>query len=126
MAGKKLSPHFSESEFRCKCGRKECDAVPMKSEFIALLEKLRVKWGKPLSPSSGCRCKWHNKNEKGATRSQHLYGNAVDFYFADSKEKMKFVGLAQEMGFGGIGVGVGKNGKVHLDGRKVKARWTYG
>lgn len=125
MAAKMLSKHFSEAEFHCQCGRAECDATPMKGAFIYKLELLRVRWGKPMTPTSGARCKWHNKKEGGAPRSQHLSGNAVDFYLTSAAERDALVALAEEMGWLGIGVGKGRSYLVHLDDRRTPARWVY-
>lgn len=122
---KMLTPHFSEAEFACKCGRPNCDATPMKPEFMARLEALRDAWRKPLNPTSGRRCKKHNAAEGGAKYSQHLYGNAADFYLSSPDERDRFVALAERAGFTGIGVGLGNNCLVHLDTRRSKARWTY-
>lgn len=113
--------YFKLSEFACKCGRKECDATPMKDEFLLALDELRDMWGMPMVVTSGQRCKWHNKKEGGALRSQHLYGNAADISVPKSKQK-EFVKLARLAGFNGIGWG---STFVHVDMRKVPAEWTY-
>jgi zinc D-Ala-D-Ala carboxypeptidase len=121
---KKISDHFFEYEFACKCHRQECDAKPMKPSFMQKLERLRVEWGKPLVPASGTRCKYWNEDDsvRGAPKSQHLQGNAADFNFYSSTEKNLFVILAEKFGFRGIGVG---KYLVHIDDRKNVARWTY-
>jgi uncharacterized protein YcbK (DUF882 family) len=74
----KLSPHFSASEFECRC----CGRLPDKGIPIALingLEELRAAaGGKPVRILSGYRCKHHNHRVGGAKRSQHLFGRAAD------------------------------------------------
>jgi uncharacterized protein YcbK (DUF882 family) len=123
---KMLTTHFSEAEFACACKRPNCDAAPMKPEFLTKLEALRVAWGKPMTPTSGRRCKKHNAAEGGAKYSQHLYGNAADFYLSSPDERDRFVVLAEKMGFVGIGVGRGANCLVHIDNRRGgPARWIY-
>lgn len=123
-ASKMLTEHFSVSEFRCKCGRKECDAVTMRSAFMRKLEALRVEWGKKLAPTSGTRCNYWNEHDsvRGSTKSQHLKGNAADFNFYVMKEKHQFAELAEKFGFNGIGIGIYL---VHIDDRKTPARWAY-
>jgi len=122
---KMLTPHFSEAEFACSCKRPDCDAAPMKPEFLAKLEALRVKWGKPMTPTSGRRCKKHNTDEGGAKYSQHLFGNAADFYLSSPDERDRFALLAVAVGFTGIGRGLGKSCLVHIDNRRNSVRWTY-
>lgn len=121
-ASDKLTAHFSKREMRCKCRRLDCDAAPMRPAFMAKLEALRVEWGKPLSPTSAQRCETWNKKVGGAPQSQHLLGNAADFFFFDEREMERFAALAEKLGFGGIGIG---KGIVHVDDRDDKARWTY-
>lgn len=119
---KKLSPHFRESEFRCRCRRADCDAKPMSKAFMERLERLRVDWGKPMLPTSGSRCGHWNQLQGGATLSMHLEGRAVDFYFPNRGEAERFAALAEKHGFNGIGTG---RHKVHLDDRETPARWKY-
>lgn len=117
-----LSKSFKASEFRCHCGRPECDAPPMKAQFIAKLQALRDSWGKPLSPTSGSRCARHNEEIGGAASSEHLKGNACDFSFPGPKISREFAALAEKHGFGGIGIG---RHLVHIDDRGHYARWGY-
>ncbi len=120
---RKISASFRESEFRCRCRSETCDAKPMRLEFIALLQALRDLWGRPMSPTSGARCAPHNAAVKGAPNSQHLLGNAADFWFIDPSSTRKFVELAEKIGFRGIGCG---KHLVHLDSRDGEAkRWDY-
>lgn len=114
--------YFKPAEFRCRCGRADCDAKPMRAAFLAKLEALREDWGKALSPTSARRCKDHNDRVGGAADSQHLDGKACDFNFTTKKEAASFAELAEKHGFGGIGLG---ERLVHIDDRGYKARWTY-
>lgn len=84
-----LSQHFTLAELtRSATGaRKGLDNTPTQ-EVIAnlttlcekLLEPLRAKIGKPLIVLSGYRSQEVNKAVGGAKNSQHLTGNACDFY----------------------------------------------
>lgn len=94
----------------------------MQSTFLAKLEDIRVDWGLPLSPTSGQRCEYWNEKKGGSPTSQHLIGNAADFWFTDPQDAEDFVLLAEKHGFGGIGVG---KHLVHIDNRDGRARWTY-
>src|SRR3990167_11402528 len=117
-----LSKHFSYDEMKCKCKRSDCDSVDMKDSFIEKLEKLRELMDIPLIPTSAIRCKFWNGLQGGSPRSQHLYGNACDFWFQDQIEKDRFIRVSEDVGFLGIGHG---NHLVHIDNRNKYARWSY-
>jgi zinc D-Ala-D-Ala carboxypeptidase len=119
---KKLTEHFTAYEKRCRCGRDCCDAMPMRMEFMAKLEALRLEWGKPLSPTSATRCGHHNEEVGGAVQSQHLLGNAVDFVLSSEADVRSLAALAEKYGFNGIGVG---KSVIHIDARETPARWRY-
>lgn len=118
----RLTKSFTKAECRCKCRRPECNAKPMDMAFMAKLEAIRQDWGRPLLVTSGARCSYWNSRVGGAEHSKHLDGLAVDLYFSHPNDIVAFAALAEKHGFGGIGVATTF---VHLDGRDVKARWTY-
>jgi hypothetical protein len=101
----RLSEHFTQSEFSCKC----CGKVKVNIQLIISLEKLREKVGVPIIITSGYRCPLHNKAVGGAKHSQHQFGNAVDIkvrgYSPTQVSK-----LAKECGF---------------TWTKVYSRWTH-
>lgn len=85
--------YFSEKEFWCKCNQcQKGDAemgippggmiggVPenVKALVENVLDPLREKYGKPIRVNSGYRCPKHNLAVGGASRSQHLLGEAAD------------------------------------------------
>ncbi len=117
-----LSKHFSYDEMKCKCKRSDCDAIQMQSTFMDKLEKLRELMDIPLIPTSAMRCRFWNGLQGGTPRSQHLYGNAFDTWWKDQLEKERFIRVAEDVGFLGIGWG---SHLVHIDDRKQYARWTY-
>lgn len=121
-ASERLTPHFSKAEMRCKCRREGCNAAPMQRRFLDKLEALRVAWGQPLVPSSAARCATWNAKVGGSPKSQHLIGNACDFWFQDIDDARHFAALAEKHGFGGIGIGTHL---VHVDDRDGHARWEY-
>jgi len=101
-----LTKHFSIKEMDCKCKRSDCDAI----------------FGIPISPTSARRCVFWNGMVDGSRRSQHIYGNACDFWFQDQIEKERFIRIAENVGFLGIGTGTHL---VHIDNRKKYTRWSY-
>tara|TARA_R110000787_G_scaffold32677_3_gene86329 strand:+ start:636 stop:1049 length:414 start_codon:yes stop_codon:yes gene_type:complete len=126
----KISKHFSESEFACKCG---CNSeVIVSRDLLDLLEGLRVSLGEAILVTSGARCKSHNIKVGGATSSWHVPRNytlyASDITYWDSKKRgkmdiLKLYVLAD--GFGASGLGL-YDGRIHIDQRPSKrARWTH-
>ena len=75
----RLSKNFDSSEFDCSCGGCCGGGKDINSFLIKLLEKLRSDCGDyPLNINSGYRCALHNLAVGGATKSQHVLGNAAD------------------------------------------------
>lgn len=118
----KVSKYFTALEMRCRCNRVDCDAVPMKQEFLNKLDKMREIYGRALKPTSAARCEFWNSKVGGALDSQHLVSNACDFYFLKHSDLEQAMKAAEEAGLGGIGHG---KSKLHVDDRGHKARWTY-
>jgi len=112
--GCRLSPHFTEAEFACRC----CGLVRVNPRLVHLLEQLRGQLGgQPVVLSSAYRCAVHNRVVGGAQRSQHLLGNAADIAVtgvtprdvAVAAEKMGFVGVGRYSGFTHVDVRLGEN-----------------
>lgn len=118
-----LTEHFKRSEFRCKCG-KYCDGYPVEpsEELLELLEKIRNHFDAPVTIASGVRCKQHNTNVGGASKSQHMYGTAADIKVAGKTPK-QVAAYAETLmpNSGGIGL---YSTWTHVDVRSTKARWN--
>lgn len=118
-----LSPHFHEDEFRCRhCGELHPSGDKPTQQMIDWLENIRAHFGgKTVSINSGYRCPTHNKNVGGATNSQHLEGNATDFFISGVSPAAVYEYCDGLIGDSG---GVGKySGFTHIDNRGYKARW---
>nr|WP_243239203.1 D-Ala-D-Ala carboxypeptidase family metallohydrolase [Anaerofustis stercorihominis] len=91
--------YFKKSEFKCQCRGKYCNGYPaeMSSKLIDILEKLRAYFGKPITITSGLRCKKHNAEVGCVSNSQHQYGKAADIYIA-GVDKAKIKAKAYEYG----------------------------
>lgn len=93
--------HFKREDFKCKCGGKYCNGYPaeMNREVVQVADAAVDHFGvaDTFNPKkhmvSGLRCPTHNKNEKGATKSRHMYGRAIDLKLPDvtSKQLLSFV-----------------------------------
>lgn len=112
--------HFKVKEFACQ----HCREIKIDINLLVKLEELRKAVGnKPLVIRSAYRCPIHNKNVGGASKSQHIYGKAVDIVHRSIGRGL-LEKHAQRV-FANGGVGLGGNNIVHVDTRNGKARWRY-
>lgn len=125
----KLTKNFTSAELECPC----CGAVEMNRFFMTALQTLRDDVGVPLYISSGFRCEKHNKKVKGANKSKHLIGMAVDialdslssenihdliYYISSFSERE----ATKDLGFTGMGI---YSKHIHFDLRYDKnAAWV--
>ena len=116
---KKLSDNFKVNEFACTDGS---DAVFVSPELVTILQKIRVKFGRPVHINSAYRTPTKNKAVGGAQYSQHLYGMAADIHI-DGVAPKEIAAYAETLlpNTGGIGI---YNTFTHIDVRKVKSRWN--
>lgn len=72
--------NFKKSEYKCKCEGKYCNGYPheIAKRLVMADQYLRNYYNAPVKLTSGVRCKTHNKNEGGVTKSKHLLGRASD------------------------------------------------
>lgn len=79
-----VSQHFALSEFRCGCGGKYCNGyngTRPNQKLLAILEKIRAYYGKPITITSGIRCQRYNDSLRGSIKnSVHRTGGAADIY----------------------------------------------
>lgn len=124
----RLSSHFTQSEFECKCG---CEIeVIVSQSLINLLEGIRVSIGEPVRITSGARCIEHNRKVGGFSNSWHIPKNhilyASDITYANSSKRsqlgiLKLYILADQSNAMGLGL---YEGRIHVDQRPSKrARW---
>lgn len=118
---KQLTKNFQAREFASP----DSNVLILNPKLAPYCQKIRDKFGKSWTPSSGYRTVAHNKSVGGEKNSQHLYGNACDipasrigvspkvlYDFCDS-----LIGSA-----GGVGI---YDWGVHIDVRGYRARWDY-
>ena len=125
---KQLSPAFRVREFRCRDGT---DTILIDEGLVVLLQCIREHFGKPVHITSGYRTVEHNAAVGGSKSSQHLLGQAADFY-AEGVPVATVAAYAETLlpSRGGIGrypkdAAHPKRvtGWVHLDTRMNKSRW---
>lgn len=127
--GRYLSKNFQVKEFRCRDGS---DPIFIDTDLVALLQKVRDHFGRPVVINSAYRTAAYNLSKKvgGAKFSQHQYGKAADIYI----QGVLITKLAEYVeslmpNSGGIGIypiktGVRNCAFVHVDVRAAKSRWT--
>lgn len=114
-----LSKNFRVKEFACKDGS---DPVFISAELVELLQKIRDHFERPVTITSGFRTAKHNKAEKGATYSQHLYGTAADIKVSGVKPA-DVAAYAETLLPNSGGIGRYKT-FTHVDVRPTKSRWN--
>ena len=100
--------HFTDGELACPC----CLVNGVKDEFMTKIEAIREELDLPMYVTSGFRCDTYNKAIKGARRSAHKNGLALDIMRKDGIYARKVTELAIKHGINGIEIGTGH---IHLD-----------
>jgi uncharacterized protein YcbK (DUF882 family) len=118
---RRISENFWEHEWACRCG---CGFLVVDPETVRLAEAVRKVVGRPLVPTSVCRCRKHNALEGGKPNSRHLVGGAIDIRAFTDSERFELVAAGAQCGAGGIGIA---KTFVHLDPRpRSEGRlWLY-
>lgn len=117
-----LSANFRVNEFACKDGT---DTILIDDDMVAILQKIRNYFGKPVNINSAYRTTNHNNKNGGSPTSQHLYGRAADIRVTGIAPA-QIAKYAESIGVGGIGHAPdGQGNFVHLDTRTVVCRWEY-
>ena len=62
-----MTKNFKQEEYQCRC----CDEMNISPTIVLLNQLVRDRFNVPVTITSGCRCKKHNKNVGGAEHSQH-------------------------------------------------------
>lgn len=137
----RYTKNFDPKEFRCDCGH--CCGFPsyMKKVELQNLQKIRDHYKKPMTVTSGLRCKTSNSASKGSiTNSRHLTGYACDFNIpgvtestAQRKAAIKWIkklpnhNYTYGHGYNSKGVaisapymGIGKGAALHTDTNKAE------
>lgn len=117
----KVSEHFKLREFKCNDNSR---VVIINNELVAVLEKARQHFGKPIKINSGYRTVAYNSTLKNSSpKSQHTHGNAADIVVSGVKPIDVYT-YFNETYPNTYGVGI-YNNFVHIDVRPNKARWDY-
>lgn len=114
-----LSENFQVREFACK---DRSDVIFVAPELVTILQKIRTRFGKPVTINSAYRTPTYNKKVGGATFSQHCHGTAADIRVAGVSPRQVAAYVETLMPDKG-GIGIYSN-FTHIDVREVKSRWN--
>jgi len=117
-------PNFKESEFACRhCGKTEMDA-----DFLFRLQTLRTRYNKPMTITSGYRCRQHPIEAAKTSSGSHTTGKAADIA-VQGADAHRLLSLALDLNFKGIGVQQkGDKRFLHVDDVSEGSRptvWSY-
>lgn len=100
--------NFAPDEFRCRCGRPECDAPKDCHRLLRLyLDRMRDMLGVAIVVTSGNRCAEWNKRQGGQPDSEHVNADGclgADVACANSALRWRMLDAARHAGFTRIGV----------------------
>ena len=109
--------YFKKAEFKCDCNGAFCNGYPAEISpvLVALLDRARAHFGKPMKITSGLRCKKRNAQLSGSiANSKHLSGKAADVWIigaaGNNNELVKWFKSQSEVSYCYTGFGA-----VHVD-----------
>ena len=117
----RLSTNFKSTEFDCH-GNGCCSSTKIDENLIKYLQKIRDHFGTSVNINSGYRCKAHNASIGGASKSNHMDGEAADIR-VHGRTPIEVAQYAESIGIKGIGV---YSWGVHIDTRTSKYFWYDG
>lgn len=113
--------NFTILELACRCQGRFCErAYWHDPAFLDALQALREQTGKPIMINSAHRCRQWNATVGGAPLSQHKR-LAVDIALA-GHDRQTLLSRSRALGFTGLGLA---RSFLHLDRRRVPAKWYY-
>lgn len=123
-----MTPHFTSAELTCKCG---CGMLP-RQDFMDKIERVRVRFGKPMHVTGPARCpKYNNQVSTTGLDGPHTTGRALDIGVR-GEDALKLILIAVSEGITGIGVSQkGDSRFIHLDDIPNDAKhprpyiWSY-
>jgi len=120
---------FKVSEFICRCGR--CGRADISPRLIPILDRVRIRYQKPMIVTSGFRCPDYNIIVRGG--EEHPKGEAADIAVYSSFDALHLVEVAILEDIRRLGIDVSaaaiKEGRafIHLGISTIliPGIWTY-
>ena len=116
-----LQTNIEVKNFKCRC----CGCVEVEEEMIKAVIKFQSELGKPIRISNCVRCKKHNAEIGGSSKSAHLPpAYAIDFDCPDLNiDEIAMTAIEIFTGFGIYYSKATKKVYYHADIRPVKTYW---
>lgn len=95
----RLSEHFNQHEFDCKCKYPDCTYTLIDHRVLINLEELRSRTGEPVIITSGYRCQMHNIDVGGVRNSFHKRAKAVDIVLPTGYAMNDYIQFIKKCGF---------------------------
>lgn len=116
----RLSSNFRVKEFASHDG---ADTVLIDDDLVYILQRIRDRFQRPVTISSGYRTPAYNGLIGGSSSSNHVKGKAADIQVKGVNPAI--VGMyAESLNVGGLGLyAYIQGGFCHIDTRSVKYRW---
>ena len=99
--------HFNpkvDTKLLCTCGHANCDKRSVKQIVLDKVELLRVMVDRPLTVTSGGRCKNHPNEIMRTTPADHQKGIGIDIAVSGGIQRGELVEVGLQLGFNAIGV----------------------
>ena len=114
----------TDPKLLCTCGHVDCDKRSVNQGVLNSIQHIRDEVCRPLTITSGGRCKNHIDELNRKVPADHQKGISVDIYVAGGIERGEIVKKGIERGFNAIGVA---KTFVHLGYRKDEklVMWNY-
>lgn len=94
----------TDTKLACTCGHPKCDKRSVKQDVLNRVQLIREDCGRPLTITSGGRCKYHDKEKHKKTPGDHFNCVAVDIAVCGGIERMELVDFGLARGATAIGV----------------------
>ena len=119
--------HFNPNtdiKLLCTCGHPNCDKRSVNQSVLDKVELLRVMVDRPLTVTSGGRCKNHPNEIMRTTTADHQKGIGIDIAVSGGVQRGELVEVGIQCGFNAIGVA---KTFVHLGRREGEelVMWVY-
>ena len=113
---------FQTSEFACR----HCGEIVIHPALKLALQSLRDELRRPITITSGYRCRYYNRLVGGTPASYHMEGKAADIVVKGMSATELYHAAMKIPAFrdGGIGVYRSQN-FIHLDVRAKRYHWGY-
>jgi uncharacterized protein YcbK (DUF882 family) len=118
------SKYFTQKDFACHCSKCDKSDILPNVRLVELLDGVSEYFDKPITINSGIRCPAYNKAVGGASKSEHMYGEAADIVVKDVPPSKVYEFIEKNYADFNGGLGLGSYDRwTHVDVRGHTSRW---